>query len=168
MKIAFDVDGVILDFYGKVFPNFTGKVPDWNCPNLRHIWHQIKDDVDIWCNLEKILNWENINFDFDLYLTAIDPKYIECRKYNLINMGWPEKLIVASDDKVNYCLNHDIDILIDDKPSTILEAKTKGLKFIQFYPYFADWEIIDDIYVAKNEVELNNLISKIRNEIIEI
>ncbi len=164
MKIAFDVDGVILNFYHKALPNKNNFVQFWDCPELGKIWHQIKDDRDLWCNLESMLDFKKINFDFDIYLTAIDPNFIECRQLNLLKVGWPKKEVVASDRKIEYCIDNKIDILIDDKPSTIQQCIDNDIKCIQFYPSFAAWEKIPNAYIAYNEDDINYYINKIKNE----
>lgn len=165
MNIAIDVDGVILDFYRTLFPDVTqSSVKDWNCTRVKEKWPEIKDDFNFWSNLPNIMDYDKIDFEFSLYLTSINKKFVDHRRENLIRNGWPDLKVVPEYDKVKWMKKNSLDLLIDDKPQTIIECVEHGINCVQFYPYFAGWEIIPNVPIARNESELNEVIKKFLND----
>ena len=172
MKIAIDVDGVLLDFYRNAFQIIEGNslkknsVPKWDCPLISNNWHLIENNPIFWKDLTPIIQPHEIDFDFDMYLTAIPDQHLKLREKNLYSLGYPKKPVVVSNDKIHFCEKNGIDVLIDDKVKTVQDGqKSEKVTVIQFYPYFANWEKIGT-HVAENAEELNFIVDKLTSDAI--
>lgn len=140
MKIALDIDGCCLNWFKRActileFPLIANC---WNVPQIQSNWDQILENPRFWTNLESM---GEVKFEFDLYLTATPKRWREERIENLKQCGFPERPVVLSDDKITYCLENNIDVLIDDRTETIREGIAKGVEMIQIYPSYARYGI---------------------------
>lgn len=140
--IALDVDGVLLCFYSKMCERFgmeMEKLSTWSCDWINEKFNEIKDDKEFWRDLPMITKPSEITFDFDYYVTALPPQQKDSRLFNLLTLGYPHKPIIVCDNKHETCKRLNIDILIDDKPSTIDTCREHGINAIYFKPhYYAD------------------------------
>ena len=146
MIIALDVDDTLLALYPSLCKRF-GKEPVhtniWDgegackwIANEFPLLYNVEDGF--WENLEFLSNPKDIDFEFHCYITAIPHHLMESRRRNLKKLGFPDKPIICTEgSKLDAMREHGIDILIDDKPSTVREINESGDKTaIQFVPYY--------------------------------
>jgi hypothetical protein len=124
ITIAYDVDGVCLDFtkqlflfYNKEYPGIES-ITDWDLSkflpslNFRHF----NGNKEFWLTMQR----------FDKSLRIIKPVcYLTARSSNpdwthncLIANGFPDVPVYNSKDKLKFMEENNIDILVDDKPGT--------------------------------------------------
>lgn len=163
MKIALDVDGCCLNWFKRVCEVYNKPLiaEKWDVDWILDNWKEIADKPDCWIGLEAL---DYPNFDFDIYLTSIPERWIYARKANLFSLDFPNRPVIISHDKINYCLDNGIDLLIDDRPKTILEAQEKGLACVQVYPYYAQYPTVGNWVVDKIS-ELPSIINKIHESL---
>lgn len=152
-KIALDVDGVLLDFYGHLMykKNLPMEILDtWSNSSINDLVKDIMDDGDFWESIPQLVSPKSITFDFDLYLTHIPEKMVWRRGLNLEKFGFPIKPIVACENKADYCVKNNIDILIDDKDSTIIDCREKGINGILLRPYYYSDKYAKDLNPVGN------------------
>lgn len=162
LRVALDVDGVILDFYKHCCEYFgvpEEKLDSWSCSWIFHNEHIINDNEHFWETMPKMpMTEDGIDFDFECYMSAYPAAMIEARTKCLAMHGFPLKPIIRSDDKVNLCLAMGIHVLIDDRLATIQEAKLKGLQTIFYiadkyvHGYAAEHEPITDFRDIKHHI----------------
>lgn len=152
MKVAIDVDGVCLNWFGNLCKHFNREcvAESWDIDWIEKHWFDIETNEKFWKDLD-ILG--KPGFNFDVYLTAIPKKWLAVRKDNLDKHGFPDKPIIVEEEKVDWCIANKFDLLIEDKPDTIREARNKGLRVIQVYPYYAKYKVEDGPWVRNvNEI----------------
>lgn len=148
IKVALDVDGCCLNWFKRVCEVYQRpyRAEKWDVDWIKEHWSRIENNPACWVGLEAL---DYPNFEFDLYLTSIPEKWIYARKANLFSLDFPNKPVIVSYDKINYCLDKGIDLLIDDRPDTVIEAQEKGLKCIQVYPHYAQYPTVGTWVVEK-------------------
>lgn len=147
IKVGLDVDGVLANFelaMAKQFnkPHLTSY--GWDVQWISDLIHKVENDEDFWENLPLISHPESITFDFDYYITAVPPNMKGARERWLRKNGFPDKPVIVSDKKLETMLELGVDVLIDDKTSTIKEVHEAGLCAIHFIPPYM---ICDDIRI---------------------
>jgi hypothetical protein len=171
-RIAYDVDGVLLNFWKAAskeagFPSVRF-VSSWMISKkwFSDVWNKIKKDKDFWSTLP-ILNFpSDISTHVTMYITAM-PKLMEkARIYNLfVYHSFPRAPVVVSYDKLAAVIENDIDFIIDDKEATVRlindaydrgETKCRALKYC---PYYLDeeptiWDLHDLSKVGEKLQEL--------------
>jgi len=105
---------------------------DW----IKYRTEQIWNDFSFWSTLPVLSPPESIDFDFDCYLTSIPSQMLGAREMWLDMNGFPKKPVVVSHEKTDWMKEKKYDILIDDKPSTIIRGCKEGLQMIYFKPSF--------------------------------
>jgi len=168
LKIGFDVDDVLFDFY----PSFCKKYNIELKPC--DIWSEEESGVtpeklnsldgEFWGSLNPIFNISEIEFEIDCYLTSFPKKYLMNRIENMLSHKLPvrEFICCSSSEKLNYIIEKEIDIFVDDNPNTIKmirDANTKCVP-IQLLPPYSTTELVKNVLVVKNYKELNNLLKK--------
>ena len=149
-RAALDIDDVLAAFY----PGFCKylhipekRVNIWDgkgeCKWIIDNMYKIKDDCMFWFNLDKLSNPESIDFDVACYLTSSPKEVVETRRCWLIANGYPEAPVVSTQDKLKYMQDQNIDILVDDKLSTIDHINSNGKIGLQFKPAYMTEEIDD-------------------------
>lgn len=148
IKVALDVDGILANFYltvCKVFKKPYETVKKFGIDWLQ--FNKISKDVIFWTNLEILNHPESINFDFDIYLTSIPEDMLIARKIWLNSNNYPKKEVIVSRKKATYCIQNNIDVLIDDKPETIEDCKNNKVLSIQYVPYYSEMPIMSKVYI---------------------
>ena len=148
MKIALDVDGVLANFYLEFcklhkMPHKT--ITEWEVKWIAEKLHTVDNNEDFWLRLPIINSPESISFDFDCYITSIPEQMKSIREQWLIKNGYPNKPVIVSHNKLPTMLKLGIDVIIDDKYSTIKSVSDAGLLGIHFIPYFLNPPIIHSI-----------------------
>lgn len=150
-KIALDVDGVLLNFYQGVCEKFNKPyitIDKFDTDWIDEIFPIIENDMNFWSNLKQMIPPCGITFDFDYYITALPSQMVGARLHNLVELGYPVKPIYVSHDKAKLCKGLGVDILIDDKPKTIIECRKIGVNGILIVPpYFSN-----DYFIELNPV----------------
>ncbi len=146
--IALDVDGVILDFY-KHMCDFLNRpmeiLSSWSIDYINDNFHLILDDKEFWRTLPSITKPNEIPFEFDYYVTALPPHQRDSRILNLLSLGYPQKDVIVCDNKHETCKRLGIDILVDDKPSTIETCREHGINAIFFRPYYMNKDFHNEL-----------------------
>lgn len=139
LKIAVDVDGVLLDSYGHLMKTLDKKMrmlDQWSDEEINKDFKLITDIPKWWEDIPKLTSPSAIDFDFECYLTAIPKRLRFQRRMNLMTEGFPNKPVVPCFDKIDYCLKNGINVLIDDKEETIIQARNFGINGILVKPYY--------------------------------
>lgn len=166
MLIGVDVDGVIADFYRSICERYgvchNTKINAYDTPLITDNFNEIIDDVEFWDGLYVLTEAKEIDFEFDYYVTSLPPNMKESRVKWLSKHGFPNKPVIVTEDKLSKCKELGIEILIDDKPSTIQQFNADpDLHIIQFIAYYCDFEIITE-HNATNFKEVKKILNKIK------
>ncbi len=147
MKVGLDVDGVLANFELAMAKHFNKQhltSYGWDVQWIGELIHKIENDEEFWENLPIISHPESITFDFDYYITAIPSPMKGARERWLKKNGFPDKPVIVSDRKLETMCELGVEVLIDDKISTMKEVHKAGLCAIHFIP---DYMISDDILI---------------------
>lgn len=153
-KYAFDVDGVLLNFYHTAlvrlgYPKLIN-VPDWRCPVIKKHWESIKADTDLWENLPILSDPESIQVPVSYYITALPAEHLERRIKNLKKHGFPEAPVIVAHNKLEACIHYGITHYVDDAPKNVESFIGSDIKIFQFYPHYAAWEKIRGSNIITN------------------
>lgn len=86
----------------------------------------------------------------------------KARSKNLADLGYPTQPVVATYDKYQWCLSHNVDILIDDKPDTAEKfADHPCTKVLQYIPNYGIWEPFNKEQSFTDPADIIPLIEKI-------
>ena len=165
-KVALDIDDVLAGFY-------TGFCKFMNVPEKQiNIWdgqgeskfvadncHLADQSELFWIGLDKVSNPESISFDIECYITSSPPEMIKIRKLWLKMNGFPDKPVHFSDNKLLTLRNLRIDILVDDKISTVNQINASGDKIaLQFKPPYMSAEIDDKSRIITHLSEVSKFL----------
>lgn len=154
VSIGLDVDDVLAGFYSAMCEKYgkeLGQVDIWGEDASHFVakhWHKVKSDPEFWRTLPVISSPESITFDFDYYISAFPPEMFEAREAWLKENGFPDKPLLCTSDKLTTCREYGINVLVDDKGSTIHEVMCGGdVLGIRFRPYYMieDGQDISDL-----------------------
>lgn len=137
-KVALDVDGVICHWYKGICDKYNKPVKqlnDWNDPWIDKIYHEIANDKEFWLNLPVLNNI--VPFDYDCYITSI-PEPMKCiREQWIKNNNFKDVPVYTAEDKLPLAKKLNIDVLVDDKPSTIENFnKNSDIIGLLYMPYY--------------------------------
>ena len=163
LKIAIDVDGVLLNWY-KNYCYMQGLkysyTKTWDV--VKGSFAPIANNINYWKNLEPIIRPNEIEFEFDVYLTSMPKEWLDARKKNLYDLGYPKVPVVATFDKYKYCIENDVDILIDDKPATAEKFQDHpNTKLIQFIPQYGIWNPVNEEMSFYTPERMNEIIKSL-------
>ncbi len=142
VSVALDVDGVLANFYAGICKKYGRemvKIDQWSIPWINDIIKEAWEDEDFWANLPVLSNPKDIDFDFDMYLTHLPLDLYDARLYWLKKNGFPSRNLICampSQSKGDICKEHGIQLLVDDKPGTIIDCQNKGILGVQFVPHY--------------------------------
>lgn len=152
-KIACDVDDVLGACYPALCKHFGKpelKINIWDS-KVENAWVDAKfpdlfEDLNFWRNIKPLSTPGSINFEIDHYITSIPAHLHDIREKWLLKNGFPVRPLVCTlNNKVDTMKALGIDILIDDKPSTIKAVREAGMIGIQFVPpYMTDYDKNDE------------------------
>jgi len=146
MRIALDIDDTLAQFYPAACKYFGKEVVQtdiWDMDGYASFipqnYEEILHNKKFWTNLEILSPPESINFDFFCYMTSLSVERFDERVRWIESNKYPNKPIIFTEDKISMCLSLGIDVIIDDKPQTIEEARSVGILGILFRPpYMTD------------------------------
>jgi hypothetical protein len=163
MKIAIDVDDVLAAFtpHAHDFFGHELEVCDYWCPitmdgKFGTDWFngKIAPIREFWDTLPLLSKPEDIDFDFECYISAFPFEMFESRWDWLQKHGFPNKPLICSFQKLAYCKENEIDTIIDDKPTTIKQFNEAGLKGIHFITPYAGFDPVGDCVITNlNQVK---------------
>lgn len=165
MKIALDVDDVLAAWYKAACEyckvefkprNHWGEEGKFFFP----YWEDIKADDDFWYNLE-VLN--EVDFEFDYYITSMPPHLADSRLDWLKRNGFPDKKVYFTQDKISLAEKLGVDVLIDDKPSTIKEFIGSGRHAIHYIPPYSTIKPVSPHY-TNDFSKIKNILQQIKKE----
>lgn len=165
MKKALDVDGVLANFYFAFCTKFNKPVEtirQWERPWINDKFHEVANDHEFWANLPVLNKPEDINFEFDYYITSLPDNLKSAREEWLEKNGFPDKPVILSYDKSTTMKELGVDLLIDDKHQTIIEVHESGLTGIQFVPYYMQPDDLHHLNI-KNLNDVNIILEQIKN-----
>lgn len=155
-KIAIDFDDTIAQYYPHMCKHFKRpelKVDIWDgklaCKWIADEFPELYSNLEFWHSQPVLSSPRSITFEFDYYLTAFPEKLKWLRKNWLDRNGFPDKPIICTENKVKSMLDLGIDILIDDKPSTVKAVREAGMHAIQFVPpYMTNYDVNDKFTIT--------------------
>ncbi len=163
LRIALDIDDVLCSFYPHACKKFGLKeikcdiwdgidVNKWIVDNF----DEILNDLNFWKTIPVLSNPNSINFEVYAYVTYSPVVVADIRSEWLRDNGFPCSPILNSGDKLHTMIDHDIDVLIEDKPSTVnlINNSYTGKKALQFKPHYMtnDCDDVDKIITHLSEV----------------
>lgn len=170
MKIACDVDDVLGACYPylcKVFNKPEKYINIWDA-EVENAWVDAKfpelfEKLDFWKNIPVLSSPGAINFEIDHYITSIPSSLHDTREQWLISNGFPKRPLVCTlGNKVDTMKALGINVLIDDKPSTIKSVREAGLIGIQFVPpYMSDYNK-EDPHTIKHLSEVRKIVEGLK------
>lgn len=165
--IALDIDDTLAQFYPAMCKRLSlpcKRINIWDGAGeasfIANNFYIVENSKRFWLNLEKESRPEDINFEVDYYITSSPPLMRQHRKAWLDAHGFPNAPILISNDKIQTMRQRGIDVLIDDKPSTLEAVKQNNFIPIQYVPsYMSDERPHLNIIRHLSEVPniLNNL-----------
>lgn len=169
MKVALDIDDVLADFYGgicKTCDRPEVKTDIWDgvdkCKWIIKSMDLVNTNKFFWKHLSRISNPNSINFDVKCYITSSPINMVMTRYKWLIDNGFPDVPVYYSKDKLKLMIALDIDILVDDRPSTIEKVNKGGKIGLQFKPGYMTEEIDDKSKIITHLSEVGDYIKKMK------
>lgn len=150
--ISLDIDDVIAGFNRHLCLYYNKKL------EKRHYWctetmdrefgkgwfDEVACDQVFWATLPKLSPPEDIDFEFDYYISAFPEEMREIREEWLDWWGYPKKPLIICQNKKEKCLELRVDILVDDKPSTIQSLMGTPVLGLHFLPWYAGFEPVGE------------------------
>lgn len=161
LKIALDVDDVICqftphahDFYGKEMEKCDYWCEKTMDARLGKLWftNGIAPDREFWKTIPPLSDPKDITFDFDYYISAFPEEMYNERVEWLKEHGFPDKPLIVSFFKLEKCIELGVDILVDDKPATILKLQNSPVRGIHFVPSYAGFEPVGEYITNLNQL----------------
>lgn len=165
MKIALDVDGVIADFYLAMAAKYDMpyvSINQWSLDWIEQRFSDVIGDVQFWANIPILNRPEKLDFEYHCYLSAFPKAMYAARKLWLKKNGYANVPLFCDNDKVRAMRQHNIDVLIDDKPQNCIDVENAGLIAIQYIPFYFEIEPSCKYYV-KDLSEVSKVIERISN-----
>jgi len=163
VSIGLDVDDVIAGFYSAMCKKFGKEeiqTDIWDskgyCKFIVDNFDKIRLDEEFWRTLPVLSSPESITFDFDYYISSFPIEMFEARRAWLKDNGFPDKPLLCSKDKLTTCREYGINVLIDDKKSTISDVMCGGdVLGIWFRPHYMieDGQDIDNLNQVMDIIE---------------
>jgi hypothetical protein len=167
MKIACDVDDVLGAFYSTLCRKHNMpevQVDIWDgkvaCSWIDSMFPELYEKLDFWSEIEILSNPGSITFEIDHYITSIPPHLHSIREKWLSDNGFPARPLICSlGSKVETMKSLGINVLIDDKPSTIKAVREAGMIGIQFVPsYMSDYDK-NDLFTITHLSQVNKILN---------
>jgi len=173
MKIALDIDGILANFYKHFSDKFNlpyKPVSEYGLGYPNSWWLEKFEllDNNFWETIPVLNSYKEIKFDFDIYLTAMPQKFKNARISWLSKNNFPDKPLHISEQKVKFCLENNINVLIDDKLETVNQAASKNIFPIQYIPpYYTDQMISKNpnVFKTKNLSEIPKILNYIKSQL---
>lgn len=167
MKIGCDVDDVLGAFYPTMCKTFNKpeiQVDIWDgkgeCSWIAEKFPDLYNDLSFWKTISRLSNPESINFEIDHYITSLPLHLHDIREQWLIDNGFPKRpLICTLNNKVDTMKALGINVLIDDKPSTVKAVRKNGMIGIQFVPPYMNNYDKNDKYTITHLSQVNDILS---------
>lgn len=166
-RIACDVDDVLGAFYPtmcKTFGRPERIVDIWDgqgdCSWIAQKFPDLYNKLDFWKTISRLSTPESITFDIDHYITSLPAHLHDIREEWLLNNGFPKRPLVCTlNNKVDTMRVLGINVLIDDKPSTIKAVREAGFIGIQFVPPYMSAYNKNDEHTIKHLSEVNAILN---------
>lgn len=164
---ALDVDDVLAGFYMAMCIRYNKEIIPrdiWDgkkdCKFIAHNFHYIATEYNFWANLPVIFKPEDINFEFDYYMSSFPPEMEKARLEWLEKNGFPDKPLICSTDKLESCRELGVDVLVDDRKTTIDSLKGTEVTGVWYRPWYMveQGQDLSDLRELDNYLE-NQLIS---------
>ena len=163
LRIGFDVDGVLLDFWTQVCTIFDKPIysTSWDNDWIVENWFKIENNDLLWRSLNYLSLPQSITnlkyVEAICYITACPSKQKLNRIHNLQELGFPllpVEFVEPNTSKLEVIKRYNLDIFVDDKPATIKELMENwNGNVIQFIPYYANY----DTYKVEGSTTISHL-----------
>ena len=170
VKIALDIDDVLASFYQGMCEmyNQPEKHCDIWCPVANDwivkMFPEVELEPRFWMNLPRVSSPEAINFEVAAYITSSPQKMLKVREQWLENNRFPKANIYHAKNKSLLMKKLGIDVLVDDKISTVKAVNKAGLLGIQFKPPYMSQEYNDSSKVITHLSQVQQVIENHFNE----
>jgi|TARA_R110000851_G_scaffold146223_1_gene285848 hypothetical protein len=166
MKVALDIDDVLAGFY-------PGMCDKYDRPELKiNIWDgdfaakwvadnfsKIEANKFFWLGLPIISNPRAIAFEVECYITSSPKEMVNYRIDWLVQNGFPIRPVYHSTNKLETMRELGIDIIVDDKPSTVNSInQSEDKKALQFKPSYMSAEIEDKSKIITHLSQVNKFL----------
>lgn len=167
-KIACDVDDVLLQCYPAIckyngVPERYIDIWDAEVENkwVGELFPNFFNELEFWKNIPKLSNPESINFEIDHYITSIPDFLHDIREKCLLDYGFPKRPVICTlGNKVDTMKALGMNVLIDDKLSTVKTVREAGFIGIQFIPPYMSKYDRDDPFTIKHLSQVPGILSK--------
>ena len=170
MRIGLDIDDVLAQFFPAMCQRVgraCKQINIWDGDNeaafVRINMPKVEGNYRFWLNLDPLSRPADITFEFDYYITSSPKSMIDYRVQWLRMHGFPVKRVVHSDNKIQTMLDLNIDVLIDDKPSTLESVQQAGLIPIQFVPPYMSI-INQNLNPIRHLSEVNSILTNLKQK----
>lgn len=159
--IALDVDDVLCQFspHSHTFYGHEVEKCDYWCPDTMNgkfgegWFTKIAPVREFWETLPVLSPAEDIDFEFDYYMSAFPEDMYQLRVDWLKKHGYPDKPLIVTFDKLSKCLELGVDYLVDDKPATIKMLEGTPVKGIHFYNHYAGFKPVGNYITTLKDVK---------------
>ena len=167
LKVALDVDDVLAAFtphahthYGKELIKLNYWCSDTMEEHFGKDWFvPISQREEFWKTLPVLSDAKLIDFEFDYYISSFPIEMYDARIEWLMVNGFPNKELIVSSDKLKTCIELGVNVLIDDKPSTIESLNGSGVLGIHFINEYAGFMPVGD-YIITNLDQVKGILEE--------
>lgn len=165
LKIALDIDDVLFSFFPHAcqkFGRIETKCDIWDGVGVNRwivdSFSEIAKDLDFWRTIPVLSRANSIDFEVTAYITYSPEEVLPVRKEWLNKHGFPVAPIICTKNKLETMICHDIDVLIEDKVSTVNEINNSFTDKIalQFKPPYMSMECDDKSKIITHLSEVKN------------
>lgn len=169
LKIALDLDDVLAGFFPHACQKFNRietKCDIWDGVDVNK-WivegfSEIAEDLDFWRTTPVLSRANSIDFEVSAYITYSPEEVLSVRKEWLEKHGFPNAPIICTKDKLQTMIEYDIDVLVEDKVSTVNEINNSGTGKIalQFKPPYMSENCDDETKIITHLSEVKQKLWK--------
>lgn len=115
-------------------------------------FNKIAPVEEFWKTLPRLSDPKDIDFEISYYISAFPQEMYQLRVDWLKEHGFPDAPLVVSMNKVETCKELGVDVLIDDKPQTIISLQGTGITGIHFMTEYAGFDPVGNYITNLNQV----------------
>lgn len=169
IRIACDVDDVL----GAMYPHLCQKfdrpekmidIWDGEVANkwVGDLFPELYKDLELYSSIPRLSSPGAINFEIDHYITSIPTFLHNVREKWLEDNGFPDSPLVCTlGNKVDTMQALGLNVLIDDKPSTIKAVREAGMIGIQFVPPYMSVYDKNDPFTVKHLSQVGDILKNL-------
>lgn len=160
--IALDIDDVLCRFTPHVHKYFNKELEklDYWCPIVMNgkfgegwFLGHIAPDEEFWATVPVLSLPEEIDFEFDYYISSFPREMYDVRMKWLKENKFPDKPLICSSNKLETCKELGVNVLVDDKAETIHHLLKNDILGIHFINEYAGFKPVGDFITNLNQVK---------------